>query len=112
MPQTEKYMEVTKSIRKSNKLLLSFVKQHKPISTEVLFGWCLLTPQQNGVDITLFGSHSTRSVSTLHCQRKYLSITRPQDGLETFTRFYSKPIEGEHFLKVIFDVQILGNIYL
>ena len=59
-------------------------KQHKPISTEVLFRWCVSTPQQDSIDIRLFGSHSTRSVSTLHCQRKCFSITRPQDGLPGF----------------------------
>ena len=32
----EKYREVTKSIRKSNKLQLSFVKPHRPISTSTL----------------------------------------------------------------------------
>ena len=40
----EKYREVTKSIRKSNKLLLSFVKPHKPISTSTLSRWCVSTP--------------------------------------------------------------------
>ena len=39
----EKYREVTKSIRKSNKLLLSFVKPHKPISTSTLSRWCVST---------------------------------------------------------------------
>ena len=34
--QLEKYREVTKSIRKSNKLQLSFVKPHRPISTSTL----------------------------------------------------------------------------
>ena len=60
----EKYREVTKSIRKSNKLLLSFVKPHKPISTSTLSRWCVSTLKQAGVDITVFGSHSTRSAST------------------------------------------------
>ena len=70
----EKYREVTKIIRKSNKLQLIFVKPHKPISTSTLSIWCVSTLQQAGVYITVFGSHSTRSASTSHCQRKGLSI--------------------------------------
>ena len=72
----EKYREVTKSIKKSNKLLLSFVKPHKPISTSTLPRWCVSTLQEAGVDITVFGSHSTQSASTSYCQRKSLSITQ------------------------------------
>ena len=41
----EKYREVTKSIRKSNKLLLRFVKLYKPISTSALPKWCVSTLQ-------------------------------------------------------------------
>ena len=48
----EKYREVRKSIWKSNKLLLSFVKPHKPISASTLFRWCISTLEQAGVDIT------------------------------------------------------------
>ena len=39
LPHLEKYREVTKSIKKFNKLLLSFVKPHKPISTLTLCKW-------------------------------------------------------------------------
>ena len=42
----EKCREVTKSITKSNKLLPSFVKPHKAISTLTLCRWCVSTFQQ------------------------------------------------------------------
>ena len=42
----EKCREVTKSITKSNKLLPSFVKPHKAISTLTLSRWCVSTFQQ------------------------------------------------------------------
>ena len=50
----EKYKEVIKNIRKSNKLLLNFVKPDKPISTSTLSRWCVSTVQQIGVGITVF----------------------------------------------------------
>ena len=104
-----KYREVTKSVRKSNKLLLSFVKTHKPISTSTLSRWCVSTLQQNGVGITVFRSHSTRPVSTSYYRRKGLSIKQINkaagwSSVQTFARFYWKPIEEEHFSKVIFEV--------
>ena len=105
----EKYRKVTKSIRKSNKLQLSFVKPHRPISTSTLSRWCVSRPQQTGVDITVFGSYSTCSASTSHCQCKGLSIKQISkaarwSSVQTFARFYRKPKEEEHFSKVIYEV--------
>ena len=105
----EKYREVKKSIRKSNKLLLSFVKPPKPISTSIFSRWCVPTLQQAGVAVTVFGSQSTRSVSTSHCQRKELTIKQINNAagwssVQTFPRFYRKPIQVKHFSKVIFEV--------
>ena len=51
------YSKVKMNITKSNKLLLSFVKPHKPISTSTLSKWCVSTLQNAGIDITVFGSH-------------------------------------------------------
>ena len=59
MSHLEKSREISKSINKSNKLLLSFVKPHKPIFTSTLSIWCVSILQQAGVDITVFESHST-----------------------------------------------------
>ena len=105
----QKYREVTKNIKKSNKLLLGFMKPHKPISTSPLSRWCVSTLQQAGFDITVFGSHSTWSASTSHCQRKGLSIKQinkvaEQSSVQPFARFYRKRIEEEHFSKVILEV--------
>ena len=104
----EKYREVTISIRKSNKLLLSFVKPHKPISTSTLASWCVSTHQQAGADITVFGSHSTRVVSTSHCQRKGLSIKQINKlSVQTFARrnifqkLYLKCKFGEYSLRML-----------
>ena len=100
----EKYREVTNSIRKSNKPLLRFVKPRKPISTSTFSRWCVSTLQQTAVDITVFGSHSTRSTSTSHYQRKGLSIkpinnSAGWSSVQTSARFYRKPKEEEDFFK-------------
>ena len=60
----EQYIEKTKDLRKDQNLLVSFVKPHKRITTSTISRWCLTALMNAGVDITVFGSHSTRSVST------------------------------------------------
>ena len=59
MSHLEKSREISESIKKFNKLLLSFVKPHKRIFTSTLSIWCVSTLQQAGVDITVSESHST-----------------------------------------------------
>ena len=91
----KKYREVTKTIRKSNKVLISFVKPHRPILTSNLFRLCVSILQQTGVDITVLGLHSTRSAWTLHCQlNKKIKKINKAAGLpsaQTFSRFYRNP---------------------
>ena len=102
----EKSRKVTKSIRKFNKLLVSSVKTHKPIFTSTLSRWCVSTLQQAGVDIAVFGSHSTPVSLNLTLPAKGLFIKQINKAagwpsVQTFARSYRKPIEEEHFSKVI-----------
>ena len=53
-----------------------------------------------GVDITVFGSHSTRSASTAHCKKKGLSMKEINkasgwSSSKTFVKHYNKPIVDE-----------------
>ena len=81
-----KIREVTKRIRKSNKLLLNYVKPHKPIFPPALSRWCVSTLQQAGDDTTVFESHSNRSALTfifsaksfIRQRYKQCFITSPQ----------------------------------
>ena len=68
----EQYIEKTKDLRKDQNLLISFVKPHKRITTSTISRWCVTVLKNAGVDITVFGSHSTRSASTAHCKKKGL----------------------------------------
>ena len=107
MTHLEKYKEITKEIRTNNKLLISFQKPHKPITTSTLSRWCVSMLQQAGIDITVFGSHSTRSASTSHCRKKGLCMKEINKAAgwaseKTFAKFYNKPIQGEQFSSVIY----------
>ena len=52
----------------TNQLLLSFVQPHKPISTTTLSRWCVTVMKESGINVNIFGSHSTRSASTSKCK--------------------------------------------
>ena len=70
----EQYIENIKDLRKDQDLLKSFMKLHKPTTTSTISTSCLTVLRNVGVDITVFGSHSTRSASTAHCKKKGLSM--------------------------------------
>ena len=52
-----------------------------------------------GVDITLFGSHSTRSASTAHCKKKRLSMK----VINKLAGWLSSKTIAKHYNKLIFD---------
>ena len=70
----EQYNEKTKDLRKDQNLLISFVKADKCITTSTISRWYVRVLKNAGVDVTVFGSHSTRSASTSHCKKKELSM--------------------------------------
>ena len=96
----EQYIEKTKDLRKDQNLLISFVKPHKRITTSTISRWCVTVLKNAGVDITVFGSHSTRSASTAHCKKKGLSMKEINKAAgwsssKTFAKHYNKPIVDE-----------------
>ena len=70
----EQYIEKTKELPKDQNLMISFVKPHKPITTSTISRWCITVLKNVGMDITVCGSHSTRSASISHCKKKRLSM--------------------------------------
>ena len=70
----EQYIEKTKDLQKDQNLLISFVKRQKRITTSTISRWCVTVLKNAGVDVTVFGSHLTRSASTVHCKKKGLSV--------------------------------------
>ena len=81
----KQYIKMTASFRNAgtNQLLLSFVQPLKPISTSTLSRWYVTVMKESGVNVNIFGSHSTRSAST--SKRKISSyhskkLRNQQDG--------------------------------
>ena len=66
----EQYTEKTKNLQKDQNLLISFAKPKKSITTSTISRWCVTVLKNVGVDVTVFGSHSTISVSTTNCKEE------------------------------------------
>ena len=94
------YLEKTKTIRNgTDKLLLSFQKPHKAISTETLSRWLKLIISLSGIDIKSknIKAHSTRSQATSIAAWTGMSVTTIMKAAgwsrqTTFTKFYKKRI--------------------
>ena len=72
----KQYNKMTASFRNAgtNQLLLSFVQPNKPILTSTLSRWCVTVMKESGVNVNIFGSHSTGSMSTSKCKISGLSF--------------------------------------
>lgn len=91
-----KYIEKTAVLRHSTKLLISFVKPHKPISRDTLSRWLLQVMTLAGVDTKIFKAHSTRAASA-SAAHKHVPIdtilnTVGWSNANTFAKYYHKRI--------------------
>ena len=96
----EQYIEKTKDLWKNQNLLINFVKPQKLITTWNISRWCIIALRNTGVEVAVFGSHSTRSALTAHCKRKELSMKQINKGAgwpcsKAFAKHYNKPIVNE-----------------
>ena len=116
----KQYIKMTASFRNAstNQLLLSFVQPHKLISTSTLSRWCITVMKESGVNVNIFGSHSTRSTSTSKCKISGLSFKEIAKSAgwsneKTFmiSKFYDKPIQ-EDFSNYLFKLNLLFLMYV
>ena len=58
----KQYIKMTAPFRNggTNQLLLSFIQLHKPISITNLSRWCVTLLKVSGINLNIFGSHSTK----------------------------------------------------
>ena len=74
----KQYIKMTAPFRNTgtNQLLLSFVQPYKPIPTTTLSRWCVNGMEKPGINVNIFGSQSTRSLSTSKCKNIGVIIQR------------------------------------
>jgi len=95
------YIARTESFRGEgkDKLLLSYVKPHGPISSSSVARWIVSLLKLAGVDTTIFKSHSVRSASASAAASAGITTNQIMDAADwrsesVFERFYYKPVNN------------------
>ena len=93
--QLQEYLKRTSALRGENKqLLISFIKPHKPISTETTSHWIKNFMSFAGIDTSRYKTHSTRAWSTSYLASKHFDLKSIMHAAgwsneEIFQRFYN-----------------------
>lgn len=104
------YLDVTKDIRKTDRLFVALKRPHKEVSAATISRWIKLTLQKSGIDTTMFSAHSTRHATTskAYARGVDIEVIRNKAGWsknsEVFARFYKRPIvpDSSQFALAIF----------
>ncbi|XP_063539535.1 uncharacterized protein LOC134748694 [Cydia strobilella] len=94
------YIFVTKNLRvgSTGTLFLTYKRPHKAASSQTLSRWIKQVLHESGVDVNVFGAHSTRhsATSTAFAAGISLDTIRKAAGWtstsKTFAKFYNRPI--------------------
>ena len=96
----KEYVARTLPLRKNTpQLLLSYQKTHKLVSSETIGNWIKKTLTRTGIDIKVFGAHSTRSASTSAAKMGNILNSTIMNAAgwpntRTFSKFYDKSIDS------------------
>ena len=94
----EMYIHKTEQFRdKQEQLFLNYLPPHKEISTSILGRWIKRFLMICGVDVKIFGPHSTRAASTsamtmAGCSIDAIMTSAGWSNAKTFQKFYNMPI--------------------
>ena len=94
------YEERTSELRPEGctRLFISYVKPHKPVSSQRIAHWIKDLLKEAGIDTNVFSAHSTRGASTTAAKEKGATLTDILSTADwssdsTFRRFYYRPSE-------------------
>ena len=105
MSVIREYLIKTTSLRGTHtRLLLSSVKPFTPVSRNTVSSWIKTELGKAGIDITVFGAHSTRGAA-VSATRASLDVIMRAAGWSSdcvFRKFYKKPVtQDSHFADTI-----------
>lgn len=109
----QNYLEKTKSLRGTyddNHLFISFRKPYKKVTSQTLAHWVKKVLHLSGIDISIYGAHSTRHASTsaAHIAGINLEVVRKaagwSDNSNIFLKYYKKEINQstKNFVTALF----------
>lgn len=94
------YIELTAHIRAENQdiLLLTHKKPHRAATTQSISRWIKSIMAKSGIEVDIFGSHSTRHAATSAAFRRGIDIDTIRKAAgwtaksNVFARFYNRPV--------------------
>lgn len=92
------YIKQTAPLRgEESRLLISYVRPHKKITTDSLSRWLKFVMHASGVDTSVFHAHSCRAASTSKASRTEVPIdtiltAAGWSRVTTFRQYYDKPL--------------------
>ncbi|CAH3154125.1 unnamed protein product [Porites evermanni] len=90
------YLQATEKLRNSSKLLVSYIKPYKAVTSSTIGRWIKTLLGQAGVDTEIFSGHSTRCASTskalMSVSTDVILATAGWTEESTFRKFYHKPV--------------------
>ena len=94
----ESYLERTSILTDRNQVFLSVRKPFQPVKASTIAKWVLRIMDRAGINIQVFGAHSTRAAATSHakqCGVSFRQIAKAANwaSAKTFATYYDKPIE-------------------
>lgn len=113
----EHYVSKTSSLRgDEKKLVISYSKPHKSVSTVTISRWLKTTLQQAGIDTSKYSAHSTISASTSAAKVNSVSVDTIMKSAgwtqeSTFAKYYNKPVVaqnnfGTELLKAVLNERV------
>ena len=112
----KEYISSTKTLPGAyTKLLISYVKPHKPVGKDTMARWVKSVLKDAGVDITRFSAHRCRAAATSSSNSAGLSLVEivkaaGWSNAGTFAKFYNKPIMRENFGETLLKQFVSSNI--
>ena len=106
-----RYLDRTKTLRKSSRLFITCVNPHKLASRDTISRWVKTVMTNEELDTGMFSHHDTRAASTI--TRKSARSQKPLNTIlraagwsnsSTFTKFYKMPVtNNEQFGKSVLN---------
>lgn len=109
------YLSRTQSLRSTSteNLLLATVKPYGPVSKSTIARWIRTVLAKAGIDVSVYGAHSTRAASTSTAAKQIpiATVLRAAgwSSAATFHRFYNLPVETVDNTSVNFATSILDH---
>ena len=90
------YISTTEKLRNSTKMLVSFIKPYRAVTSCTIGRWIKSVLGQAGIDTERFFGHSTRCTSTskarLSVSTDVILATAGWTKESSFRKFYNKPV--------------------